>query len=57
MALSTDSRMGDDSVMECVPENGAIRAYASWTTPAPNLGVTRQGVVSLDAHCFVKQFY
>lgn len=46
VALSTDSRMGDDAVMECVPENGAIRAYASWTTPAPNLGVTRQGVVS-----------
>lgn len=46
VALSTDNKMGDDSVMECVPEAGQIRAYASWTTPRPNLGVTRQGVVS-----------
>lgn len=46
VALSTDNKMGDDSVMECVPENGQIRAYASWTLPRPNLGVTRQGVVS-----------
>lgn len=52
VALSTDSRMGDDAVMECVPENGAIRAYASWTTPAPNLGVTRQGVVSAKSFIF-----
>lgn len=31
--------------MECVPENGQIRLYASWTLPPPNLGVNRQGVV------------
>lgn len=31
--------------MECVPENGQIRPYASWTLPPPNLGATRQGVV------------
>lgn len=46
VALSTDNKMGDDSVMECVPEAGQIRAYSSWTLPRPNLGVTRQGVVS-----------
>lgn len=34
-ALSMDDRMGDDSVMECVPENGVIRTYASWTTARP----------------------
>lgn len=47
VALSTDSSMGDDSVMECIPENGNIRAYTSWTAPGPNYGVTRDGVVSL----------
>lgn len=46
VGLSTDNKMGDDSVMECVPEAGQIRAYSSWTMPRPNLGVTRQGVVS-----------
>lgn len=46
VALSDDNQMGDDSVMECVPENGQIRAYTSYTTPRPNLGVTRQGIVS-----------
>lgn len=49
--------MGDDAVMECVPENGAIRAYASWTTPAPNLGVTRQGVVSKDPRSASSNLY
>lgn len=47
VALSEDDKMGDDSVMECVPENGQIRAYASWTNPRPKLSVTRQGVVSI----------
>lgn len=51
VALSTDDKMGDDSVMECVPEAGQIRAYTSWTLPRPNLGVTRQGVV-----CVFKYF-
>lgn len=46
VALSQDGIMGDDSVMECVPEQGQIRAYTSWTLPRPNLGVTREGVVS-----------
>lgn len=46
VALSTDSSMGDDSVMECIPENGNIKAYTSWTSPGPNYGATRDGVVS-----------
>lgn len=48
VALSNDDKMGDDSVMECVPENGRVHAYTSWTLPRPNLGVTRQGIVSLN---------
>lgn len=46
VALSTDSKMGNDSVMECVREGGQVRAYTSWTLPPPNLGVTRENVVS-----------
>lgn len=46
VGLSTDDRMGQDSVMECVPEQGTPRAYSSWTVSEPRLGVTRQGIVS-----------
>lgn len=54
VGLSQDAKMGDDSVMECVRENGRIIAYASWTTPRPNLGNTRQGVVCYSiAFCVV----
>lgn len=39
-----DDKMGDDSVIECVPEGGAVRAYTSWTSGAPNYGVSRENV-------------
>lgn len=55
VAISKDNQMGDDSVMECVPEGGQIRAYTSWTTPRPSLGVTRNGVVSIRKF-YVKYF-
>lgn len=35
--------MGDDSVVECVPEQGTVNAYASWTFAGP-YGVSRQGI-------------
>lgn len=44
LGLSEDDKMGDDSVMECIPENGRIALHLSWTTPRPNLGTTRDGV-------------
>jgi hypothetical protein len=31
VGLSQDANMGDDSVVECVNENGRISAYTSWT--------------------------
>jgi hypothetical protein len=37
--------MGDDSVVECVYENGRINAYTSWTNGKTES--TREGVVSL----------
>lgn len=41
VGLSEDTFMGDDSVIECVKEGGNVKAYMSWTTPRPNLGVNR----------------
>ncbi|XP_058125486.1 putative ferric-chelate reductase 1 homolog isoform X1 [Anopheles ziemanni] len=41
--LSNDAKMGDDSVLECVPEQGTVNAYASWTNVGP-YGSTRVGV-------------
>lgn len=35
LGLSEDTKMGDDSVMECVPENGVVEAYTSYTTIKP----------------------
>lgn len=43
VALSNDAKMGDDSVIECVPEQGTVNAYASWTFAGP-YGVSRQGI-------------
>ena len=44
--LSRDVIMGNDSVIECVEEEGSVRAYTSWNNPRPSLGNTRQEVVS-----------
>uniref|UniRef100_U5EVK0 Putative ferric-chelate reductase 1 n=1 Tax=Corethrella appendiculata TaxID=1370023 RepID=U5EVK0_9DIPT len=41
--LSFDNKMGDDSVIECVPEQGVVNAYTSWTQAQP-YGVTRDGI-------------
>lgn len=48
-ALSNDTKMGYDSVIECVVENGKVKAYASWTTPRgnPTYNASRADVVSL----------
>lgn len=32
-ALSTDDLMGDDSVIECFPQDNITQARASWNTP------------------------
>lgn len=47
--------MGDDSVMECVPEGGTARAHTSWTAGNPNYGVSRENVVSILYLCIVIQ--
>lgn len=46
MALSDDEKMGDDSAIECVNENGIVKAFASYTTAIPNnYGARRSEVV------------
>lgn len=46
LGLSDDDKMGDDAVIECVPEQGTVRAFTSWTSGPPNYGADRQVVVS-----------
>lgn len=49
VGLSTDDKMGKDSVMECVPEGGAINVYSSYTTSGSgNYGAPRTNVVSIN---------
>lgn len=43
VGLSNDAKMGDDSVIECVPEQGTVNAYTSWTFSGP-YGVSRKGI-------------
>lgn len=38
--------MGDDAGMECVEENGVVRAYASYIIARPILAATRDDIVS-----------
>lgn len=46
VGLSNDNTMGDDSVMECVKDGNNVKAFMSWTSPRPNLGVSRKNIVS-----------
>ncbi|KAF5280301.1 hypothetical protein FQR65_LT03110 [Abscondita terminalis] len=39
--LSNDDKMGDDSIIDCVNEQEGVKAYMSWSTPRPKLGVFR----------------
>lgn len=39
--------MGDDSVIECINEVGAVKAYSSYTTVGEKFDAQRVGVVSL----------
>lgn len=61
MALSTDSRMGSASVIECVNENNFIQAFTSFTITGPSLedyASPRTNIVSLILRSVlhVKQF-
>jgi hypothetical protein len=45
--------MGGDSVIECVPENGRVNIYSSWTTAKPYTAL-RNNVVSGDSQKSIK---
>lgn len=55
VGLSNDAKMGDDSVVECVPEQGTVNAYASWTSAGP-YGVSRQGIAQNFIRLLEKSF-
>lgn len=44
LGLSSDDKMGEDSVMACIVQGDSVGLRSSWTTPRPNLGDTREGV-------------
>jgi hypothetical protein len=47
LALSEDNLMGNDSAIECVNENGIVKAYTSFTRAIPNnYGARRSDIVS-----------
>ena len=55
MGLSNDNRMGNDSVVECVKENGELKLYSSWTVVKNRrYSATREEVVSEKLNFHVK---
>ncbi|KAL7737614.1 hypothetical protein ACLKA6_007724 [Drosophila palustris] len=47
MGLSDDARMGDDLTTECVPENGRVNLYSSYTSNSPYAAI--RGSVSQNS--------
>lgn len=45
LALSDDGKMGGDSAIECVNEQGVIKPYASLTFVNGSYGAVRENVV------------
>lgn len=50
VGLSDDALMGNDSVIECVKENGTVNSYMSWTgiNPYRATRVPKQGILLLN---------
>ena len=44
--IPQQEKMGDDSVIECINEVGAVKAYSSYTTVGEKFDAQRVGVVS-----------
>ncbi|XP_014093279.2 putative ferric-chelate reductase 1 homolog isoform X1 [Bactrocera oleae] len=49
LGLSEDAKMGDDLVTECVPQNGQVNVYSSYTSGAPNYASSRANVPQNNA--------
>ena len=46
MALSEDAKMGDDSAIECVYNNGEVQAFTSLLGDVPRHSASRSDSVS-----------
>lgn len=58
VGLSSDAKMGDDSVIECVKDGSSVKAYMSWTSGPPNgYAATRLSNVSTPAFFIVTNIY
>ncbi|XP_067633151.1 putative ferric-chelate reductase 1 homolog isoform X4 [Eurosta solidaginis] len=44
LGLSNDNKMGDDLVTECIPQNGKVNLYTSYTSGGPNYAAKRTNV-------------
>lgn len=55
-ALSLDTRMEDDSAMECVPENGQVNIYTSWTGRSPSRATRLPAADSTFIHLINSSF-
>ncbi|XP_011186308.1 putative ferric-chelate reductase 1 homolog isoform X2 [Zeugodacus cucurbitae] len=49
LGLSEDAKMGDDLVTECVPQNGKVNVYTSYTAGNPNYAANRANVPQNNA--------
>lgn len=50
VGLSEDSKMGDDSVVECVDEGGRVGLYMSWNTGRRNRRIqTPEGAIQMES--------
>uniref|UniRef100_A0A1A9WDX6 Ferric-chelate reductase 1 homolog n=1 Tax=Glossina brevipalpis TaxID=37001 RepID=A0A1A9WDX6_9MUSC len=56
--LSEDTKMGEDLVTECIPQNGRISMYSSYTSAPPNgnYGSSRNGVPQNTARLVESSF-
>ncbi|XP_046868903.1 putative ferric-chelate reductase 1 homolog isoform X2 [Drosophila willistoni] len=55
MGLSDDAKMGGDLVIECVPENGRVSLYSSYTSSSPYAAI-RSNVFQNSAHLINASF-
>ncbi|XP_068143494.1 putative ferric-chelate reductase 1 homolog isoform X3 [Drosophila tropicalis] len=55
MGLSDDAKMGEDLVIECVPENGRVSLYSSYTSNSPYAAI-RSNVLQNSARLINASF-
>ncbi|XP_067633149.1 putative ferric-chelate reductase 1 homolog isoform X2 [Eurosta solidaginis] len=56
LGLSNDNKMGDDLVTECIPQNGKVNLYTSYTSGGPNYAAKRTNVAQNNARLTQSSF-